>query len=85
MAPMGSVDRVVYSRDEVCNDLPSVSDAGAARPKVGNRSGDSDDECGNADDKIHTGPHKTAIMVGSIKCHIDYWQHMTRTEVVSQV
>jgi hypothetical protein len=25
-----------------------------------------------ADDKIHTGPHKTAIMVGSIKCHIDY-------------
>ena len=35
--------------------------------------GDDDDENGIADAKIHTRRHKTAIMVGSIKCHIDYW------------
>ena len=33
--------------------------------------GGDDENCGDGA-KIHTGPDKTAIMVGSIKCHIDY-------------
>ena len=39
---------------------------------VGGGDGGGDDEHGGDGAKIHTGPDKTAIMVGSIKCHIDY-------------
>ena len=34
--------------------------------------GGGDDENGGDGAEIHTSPDKTAIMVGSIKCHIDY-------------
>ena len=34
--------------------------------------GGGDDEYGGDGTEIHTSPDKTAIMVGSIKCHIDY-------------